>query len=68
MYPQSASPRYIAGGSANAAICVLVAVVALVLRFVHIHENKKLARAEEEDGGLETRDTGESSIGFRYVF
>ena len=69
MYPKSAAPRYLPGGSANAAICVLVALVALVLRFVHIHENKKLERAElelQDDDDAQQGPDGRS-VGFRYV-
>jgi hypothetical protein len=68
MYPSSEAPRYIPGGSANAAICLVVALVALLLRFVHIHENKQLERAEmvlQEDSGFGGPDG--RSIGFRYV-
>ncbi|KUI61564.1 hypothetical protein VP1G_08724 [Cytospora mali] len=48
MYPKSASPRYIPGGTANTVICLLVALMALVLRFVHIKENRKLEILERE--------------------
>jgi hypothetical protein len=68
MYPKSAAPRYIPGGSANAGICVLVAGIALVLRFVHVRENKKLEQAEVETmSELEPRNAGERTLGFRYV-
>lgn len=71
MYPKSASPRYIPGGSANTAICVLVAATAFVLRLVHVRENKKLAAAELEDVASDankgtTDPTGKPS-GFRYI-
>jgi hypothetical protein len=66
MYPASAAPRYVPGGSANAAICLLVGLMALLLRFVHIRENKKLERAESEH--QESVDGPEErSVGFRYV-
>lgn len=66
MYPSSAAPRYVPGGSANAAICLVVALMAFVLRFVHIHENRKLERAElEQQDGVEGPE--ERSVGFRYV-
>lgn len=70
MYPSSASPRYIAGGTANAIICLLVAVMAAILRWVHIHENKKLEAAEQEPAraGGEKVDGGRQSVGFRYVY
>ena len=67
MYPSSAAPQYIPGGSANAAICVGVAVVALVLRWLHVKENRKLEQAEEANhrGGDELE---ERQDGFRYVY
>lgn len=71
MYPASASPRYIPGGTANTIICVLVAAISLILRFVLIRENKKLERAEQEDvdtGGVQAGASPEKRIvGFRYV-
>ena len=69
MYPKSAAPRYVPGGSANAVICLVVALVALILRFVHIHENKKLERAElelQDDDNVQQGPEGRSA-GFRYV-
>jgi hypothetical protein len=69
MYPKSAAPRYVPGGSANAIICLVVAFVALILRFVHIHENKKLERAElelQDDDNFQQGPEGRS-VGFRYV-
>lgn len=76
MYPKSNEPQYVPGGSANAAICVFVALLALVLRYVHIWENKKLERAERERteaGNLDIATPGESdrgrrAAGFRYVY
>ncbi|OLN87986.1 putative transporter C11D3.18C 1 [Colletotrichum chlorophyti] len=76
MYPSSTGPQYIPGGSANAAICVLVAVLALILRYLHKWENKKLERAEQE--AAEAAEQGEKvavdatqerrAAGFRYVY
>lgn len=74
MYPSSASPRYIPGGVANTVICLLVALLALVLRFIHIKENRKLEALEREPAGAESgqvRDhTGRDkrAAGFRYVY
>ena len=65
MYPKSAQPQYIPGGSSNAVICLVVALFALGLRFVHVHENKKLAQAEEEVDG--NQEEGRRGLGFRYV-
>lgn len=75
MYPSSDGPQYKPGGSANAAICVLVALLALVLRYVHKWENKKLDRLENEanaagnengKGDLAVAETREP--GFRYIY
>ncbi|KAF5026450.1 hypothetical protein F66182_1437 [Fusarium sp. NRRL 66182] len=76
MYPSSHGPQYTPGGSANTAICVLVALLALMLRYVHKHENKKLERAEAEVA--EMQDEGDKAdmaatrglreIGFRYIY
>lgn len=66
MYPASAAPQYVPGGSANSALCFFVAVLAFVIRLVHIRENKKLERAENEQvesGG----DVDRRAQGFRYV-
>lgn len=71
MYPQSEAPRYIPGGSANAAISVCVAILALVLRFVHQRENKKLEKAEAENIPNEPAEAraGDMRVtGFRYVY
>lgn len=67
MYPKSAAPRYLPGGIANAVICLIVALVALILRFVHIHENKELERAEVESQDGDAEGPEERSAGFRYV-
>lgn len=70
MYPSSASPRYIPGGTANTIICLLVAVMAAVLRWVHLRENKKLEAAEEDaaDAG-DAKAGGERRVaGFRYIY
>lgn len=72
MYPSSASPRYIPGGTANAVICLLVALMAVIMRQVHIRENRKLEAAEREpaDGGSErAQHHGDRrAAGFRYVY
>ncbi|KAK4503294.1 hypothetical protein PRZ48_006722 [Zasmidium cellare] len=70
MYPSSAAPQYIPGGSANAAISVCVALMALLLRVLHQRENKKLEIAEQEAAqsgeAAETQDR--RGLGFRYVY
>jgi Sporulation factor SpoIIGA len=67
MYPGSAAPQYIPGGSANAAVCFLVICWALVLRLVHIRENKKLEKTETEDVVIGDHDEEKRAKGFRYV-
>lgn len=66
MYPASAAPQYIPGGSANAAVCFLVASLAIGLRFVHKWENKKLERAEQE--GATAEGVQRMAAGFRYIY
>lgn len=59
----------ITGGTANAVICLLVAVFAYILRRVHIHENKKLEKAESERAGAFEGESSEGrSVGFRYIY
>lgn len=76
MYPSSDGPQYIPGGSANTAICVLVALLALMLRYVHKWENKKLDRAENEANAV-AEENGKGDLaatpelrepGFRYIY
>ncbi|PWI73896.1 MFS transporter [Purpureocillium lilacinum] len=68
MYDEKTGPQYVPGGSANAVISFLVAVLAIVLRYIHKWENKKLERADreavEEDGEV-ARD---GPVGFRYIY
>lgn len=72
MYPKSDGPRYIPGSGANAAICLVIICLAIVLRFVHKYENKKLERVEQEimaggeEGGV--ADSERRAVGFRYVY
>ncbi|KAF6527342.1 hypothetical protein ACKRZS_004438 [Fusarium odoratissimum] len=76
MYPSKDGPQYTPGGSANAAICVIVALLALLLRYVHKWENKKLDKAEAEANAVATEDgkidmaaaTGTQRSGFRYIY
>ncbi|CAG8097262.1 unnamed protein product [Penicillium salamii] len=68
MWPSSSGPRYIPGGSATAAIAFLVAVLAFIIRLVHVNMNKRL---DEEDNS-EVQATGLTDletrvVGFRYI-
>ncbi|KAI1840158.1 hypothetical protein JX265_009371 [Neoarthrinium moseri] len=71
MYPASDGPRYLAGGCATAAVALIVAIMALIVRLVLQRDNRKLAARETLDaegnvvgptGGLDER-----AVGFRYV-
>lgn len=67
MLAESHDPHYTPGSAANAGVCVVVALLALVLRFVHIRENKKLEAAERDD--MIQPGTGDRRArGFRYVY
>jgi hypothetical protein len=71
LYPASTGPQYIPGGTTNAIVCLVVAALALALRFIHIKENKKLEQAEVEQAAApEEGDTPAQTrgVGFRYVY
>ncbi|KAM0120152.1 hypothetical protein ACP6JC_003185 [Aspergillus fumigatus] len=59
MWPSSSGPRYVPGGSATAVVAVLVALLASVIRMVHVRMNKRL---EEQE-----RDHEVDNPGFRYI-
>ncbi|KAI3323979.1 allantoate permease [Xylariaceae sp. AK1471] len=68
MYPASDGPRYLPGGAATAVVAFLVAVLALVARFVLKRENKKLAEREVFESDGRAVDNGEAVVvGFRYI-
>ncbi|KAJ5288891.1 hypothetical protein N7478_001921 [Penicillium angulare] len=70
MWPASSGPRYLPGGSATAAIALLVALVALVIRLVHARMNKQLEAAEaSQDLPMDSNDPASESrtTGFRYI-
>lgn len=74
MYPSSTGPQYIPGGSANTVMCVLVSILAFVLRIIHKRENRKLEEAEsqasesvEEAGKPSEQTTRRPEAGFRYI-
>ena len=77
MYPKSTGPQYVPGGTANSVVCLLVAGLALVLRYLHKWENRKLEQAEREmaeaaetGGTLPTQVPGQDrrNVGFRYIY
>jgi hypothetical protein len=72
MYPSTDSPRYVAGGSATAGAAFLVAIMAVIIRFILIRYNRILAEREieaGEAGGQSTvSDTHDNrTTGFRYI-
>ncbi|CAI0646384.1 unnamed protein product [Colletotrichum noveboracense] len=76
MYPSSTGPQYVPGGSTNAVLCLMVGLLALVLRYLHKWENTKLEKAELE--GAAAAEGGEKmavdltqekrAAGFRYIY
>lgn len=64
MWPSSSGPRYVPGGSATAAVALLVAAMAFVIRVVHVRMNKGLLRREAEVDDDEVLD---APRGFRYI-
>ncbi|KAI0181712.1 putative MFS transporter [Hypoxylon sp. FL1284] len=75
MYPSSDGPRYLKGGAATAADCLLIAVLAVVARLVLSRQNRELAARDalleaEAAGGPsspEDRDAASAPPGFRYM-
>ncbi|KXT01359.1 hypothetical protein AC578_6616 [Pseudocercospora eumusae] len=65
MCPSSAPPQYVPGGSANAAISLIVGLLAPVLRVLHQRENKKIGKALE---GADAQGDKRSAAGFRYIY
>lgn len=69
MWPDSSGPQYIPGGSATAAIALLVAIIAFIIRIVHAKMNHNL---EEQESTRNLQTTGADhletrSSGFRYI-
>lgn len=69
MWPSSSGPRYISGGSATAAILLIVAILALTIRFVHARMNKHLEEAESSQyvHPAEMGFPDAPPAGFRYI-
>ncbi|KAK3371113.1 major facilitator superfamily domain-containing protein [Lasiosphaeria ovina] len=72
MYPASNAPQYTPGGATNTIVCVLVGVLALVVRFVHKRANRKLEEAELAENGRDEisrpANGDKRAVGFRYVY
>lgn len=72
MYPSVHEPQYLPGSMGNAAVCVIAALLALVLRIVHKRENKKLEKAEADGvtdpAGVGATGGDQRGFGFRYVY
>ncbi|KAL2813427.1 major facilitator superfamily domain-containing protein [Aspergillus granulosus] len=64
MWPSSSGPRYIPGGSATAAVALGVAIMAFVIRTVHVRMNKTLA---EKESTAENEEELAAPRGFRYI-
>ncbi|KAI9371091.1 major facilitator superfamily domain-containing protein [Aspergillus egyptiacus] len=63
MWPESSGPRYVPGGSATAAVALLVAAMAFVIRSVHVRMNRRLA---ERENTLSEEEL-EAPRGFRFI-
>ncbi|KAI1374743.1 putative MFS transporter [Hypoxylon crocopeplum] len=70
MYPSSDGPRYLPGGSATAAVALLVAILALLVRVMLQKENRKLATREaliSERHPVQPEVREAAPMGFRYI-
>lgn len=68
MWPSSTGPRYIPGGSATAAILLVVAGIALTIRLLHARMNKKLeAESSQDVHPAEMHKPDSPPAGFRYI-
>ncbi|KAL4937289.1 hypothetical protein BDV06DRAFT_203237 [Aspergillus oleicola] len=63
MWPSSSGPRYVPGGSATAAVALLVAFMAFVIRMVHKRINRGLVERES----VEDDEVLDAPRGFRYI-
>ncbi|KAL2869586.1 putative MFS transporter [Aspergillus lucknowensis] len=64
MWPSSSGPRYVPGGSATAAVALLVAAMAYVIRVVHVRMNRGL---QEKENTVEREEELDAPRGFRYI-
>ncbi len=65
MYPNPDAPRYLAGGAATASVCVLVASLAMGIRFWLKKLNRELE--EKEIAEIHGEESTADPVGFRYV-
>lgn len=70
LYPSVHEPQYMPGSVGNACVCIVAALLALSLRFIHKRENRKLE--EKEAAGIADPANIASGdargFGFRYVY
>ena len=67
MWPSSSGLRYVPGGSATAAIPVLVVLLALLIRIIHVPINKELEEAENEGRRVNYDRHETQALVFRYI-
>ena len=67
MWPSSTGPRYIPGGIATAGIAAVVALLALIIRLVHVRINKNIEKAESSAVARSSNSPAARPAGFRYI-
>lgn len=66
-YMYTDGPRYVAGGAAVAAVCLLVAVTAFCIRIMLKRQNIQLDKSEQEQIANGTAPSSIPGYGFRYI-
>ncbi|EMR62640.1 putative allantoate permease protein [Eutypa lata UCREL1] len=70
MYPGTDGPRYLPGGISTAAVALVVAILAIIIRLILAKQNKKMEERElfELSGQAPTSERrDERAAGFRYI-
>ncbi|KAI9929534.1 hypothetical protein ASPWEDRAFT_51911 [Aspergillus wentii DTO 134E9] len=67
MWPSSSGPQYIPGGSATAAVALLVAIIAFIIRLVHKRMNKRLDETMPEVQDDEADNLEARNMRFKYI-
>lgn len=70
MYPGTDGPRYLPGGISTAAVALVVAILAIIIRLILAKQNKKMEECElfELSGQAPTSERrDERAAGFRYI-